>query len=180
MRQELEEQNAPLQLNVNLLEQAILEAGSKTGKLSPFDYMLGCWKRVSKQFRALKAKPDESKLGVMREARRICMSYCIFAVTMADSMFGRETPSSSPLLPHLLVDSEDDRGLCHDFLQELASRFAEDETAQEAIVWAVENLSQALAKMTMNDNYKPYVLVSLSRLQHCVLILRWVRRCEAL
>ncbi|KAI4143344.1 MAG: hypothetical protein LQ340_007039, partial [Diploschistes diacapsis] len=158
VRQELEEQQAPLQLNVTVLEQAILEAGSSTGKLSPFDYMLGCWKRISKQLRTLKAKPDEAKLNIIREARRICMSYCVFAVTMADSMFGRESPSLSPLLPHLLIESEDDRGLCHEFLQEISSRFAEDETAQEAIVWAIEDLSRGLAKMTMNDNFKPYIL----------------------
>lgn len=162
VRQELEEQQAPLQLNVTVLEQAILEAGSSTGKLSPFDYMLGCWKRISKQLRTLKAKPDEAKLNIIREARRICMSYCVFAVTMADSMFGRESPSLSPLLPHLLIESEDDRGLCHEFLQEISSRFAEDETAQEAIVWAIEDLSRGLAKMTMNDNFKPYILASIA------------------
>ena len=160
VKQELEEQDAPLQLNFTVLEQAILEAGSITGRSSPFTYMLGCWKRISKQLRALKSKPDESKLNIVREARRICMSYCIFAVTMADSMFGRETPSSSPLKDALLQDSEDEQGLCHDFLQEISSRFAEDETAKEAIVWAVEDLSRDLAKMTMNDDYKPHVMVS--------------------
>ena len=159
LRQELEEQGDPLRLNLTVLEQAILEIASNTGRLTPFDYMLSCWKRISREFRSLKTRPDEAKLGVIREARRICMSYCIFAVTMADTMFGRETPASSPLVPHLLVDAESDRGLCHDFLQEIASRFADDETAQEAIVWAVEDLSRDLSKMTLNDDYKPYILV---------------------
>jgi hypothetical protein len=31
---------------------------------------------------------------------------------------------------------------------------------QKALVGAVEDLSRQLAKMTMNENYKPYVLVS--------------------
>lgn len=162
VRKELEEEKAPLRLNLTVLEQGILEAGSKTGKLSPFDYMLSCWKRISKQLKNLKARPDEAKLTIIREARRICMSYCIFAVTMAE-MFGRDNPKSSPLVPHLIVDSEDDQGLCPEFLQEITSRFAEDEAAQEAMVSAVEELSQDLAKMSMNDNYKPYLMVS----QYC-------------
>ena len=75
-------------------------------------------------------------------------------------VFRCEPPSSNPLTPHLLVDQEDDRGLCHEFLTEAISRFPEDESVQEAIVGAVEELSRQLAKMSMNDDYKPHVLVS--------------------
>ena len=158
VRRELEHENAPLQLNVAILDQAIFEAGKNFAKGAPFDYMLGCWKRISKQFRAAKIKPDEVRLKIIREARRLCMSYCIFALTMADEMFEAEAPSSSPLVPHLLLDSEDDQGLCHDFLLEISNRLADDEGALEAIVWAVEDLSQGLAKKTMNDDYKPYIM----------------------
>ena len=159
VRRDLEEQNAPMKLTVDILDQAILEAASNLGKTSPLDYLLACWKRVTRQFKILKAKPDNQKLDVIREARRLCMSYCIFAITMPD-MFGMEPAESSLLTPHLLVDQEDDRGLCHDFLAEIISRFAEDESAQEAMVGAVEDLSRQLARMTMNDDYKPYILVS--------------------
>ncbi len=38
------------------------------------------------------------------------------------------------------------------------SRFKDDDTVQTALVEAVEDLSHQLAKMTLNDNYKPYVL----------------------
>jgi len=48
--------------------------------------------------------------------------------------------------------------LCHDFLTEAVSRFKDDDTVQTALVEAVEDLSHQLAKMTLNDNYKPYVL----------------------
>ena len=155
--QELQDQDVPISLNLTILEQAILEAASNTAE-TPFQYMLGCWKRVSKQYKTIRTKNDEKKLSIIKEARRICMSYCIFAVTMADTMFGRDTPSSSPLVQHLLVNPDDDHGLCHDFLQEITSRFAEDETAVEAMVTAVEDLSRQLAQLTMNDNYKPYAL----------------------
>lgn len=72
----------------------------------------------------------------------------------------QEAPETNPLVPHLLVDPEDDRGVCHEFLIEAISRFQEDEMAQKALVGAVEDLSRQLSTMTMGDNYKPYVLVS--------------------
>ncbi len=88
-RADLEESGEPLRLNTGVLDQAILEAASNPGKgVTPLDYLLGCWKRVSRQFKALKrAGEQDQKLQVVREARRLCMSYCIFAVTMPD-MFG--------------------------------------------------------------------------------------------
>ena len=71
-----------------------------------------------------------------------------------------ETPVSSPIVPNLLLDSEDERGIDHDFLAEIVSRFSEDDTIEQAIVAAVEDLSKQLARMTMNDNYKPYIAVT--------------------
>lgn len=73
----------------------------------------------------------------------------------------RESPESSQLATHLLVNQEDDRGVCHEFLTEFISRFAEDDSAKEAMTDAIWSLSRELAKMSMNDDYKPYVLVSL-------------------
>ena len=179
VREEIEEQNEPLRLDTASLDQAILEAASGLKETTPLDYLLGCWKRVTRQFRATKAGGvNDPKFIVMKEARRLCMSYCIFAVSMPD-MFGyfmksplrsgsyadcvhsREPPITNPLTPHLLVDPEDDRGLCHDFLSEAISRFPDDEMAETALVGAAEDLSRSLAKMSMNDNYKPYVLVRL-------------------
>ena len=157
VRQELEEQNAPVRLNVAVLDQAILEAASKPGRTTPLEYLLACWKRVSKHFRALRGKGDEPRLEVVREARRLCMSYCIFAVTLPD-MFGLEAPAVHPLVGPLLASPDDERGLDHDFLTEIVARFPTDESAQEAMVGAVEGLSTQLSKMTMNDDYKPYVL----------------------
>ena len=88
-RQELEQANDPMRLNTGLLDQAILEAASNLPKgTTPLDYLLGCWKRVNRQYKQLrKAGEQDPKFGVAKEARRLCMSYCIFAVTMPD-MFG--------------------------------------------------------------------------------------------
>lgn len=158
VRADLEDQGQPIRLSTPVLDQAILEAASSTSKVSVLDYLLGCWKRVTAQFKHSKTrKAEESRLDILKEARRLCMSYCIFAITMPE-MFGREPPESSPLVTHLLVDSEDDRGICHDFLAEAISRFPDDDTIEPALVTAVEHLSRQLAKMTMNDDYKSYVL----------------------
>lgn len=88
-REELEETNQPIRLTTALLDQTILEAASNLkAKTTPLDYLLGCWKRVNRQYKALrKAGDQDPKFTVIKEARRLCMSYCIFAVTMPD-MFG--------------------------------------------------------------------------------------------
>ena len=88
VREEIEEQNEPLRLNTARLDQVILEAASGLKAVTPLDYLLGCWKRVIRQFRATKAGGvNDPKFIIMKEARRLCMSYCIFAVSMPD-MFG--------------------------------------------------------------------------------------------
>ena len=57
------------------------------------------------------------------------------------------------------MDPEEDYGIDYDFLTEALSRFSEDDTVQGALVGAVEDLSRQLAKMSMNDDYKPYIAV---------------------
>ncbi|KAL9591788.1 MAG: hypothetical protein Q9179_007371 [Wetmoreana sp. 5 TL-2023] len=157
VRSELEHEGQPIRLSAGILDQAILEATTVTNKLTPLDYLLPCWKRVTRQFKHDRSsKAEEAKIDILREARRLCMSYCIFAITMPE-MFGREPSDTSPLLSHLLADPEDERGICHDFMTEAISRFSEDETIEPALVSAVENVSRHLAKKTMNDDYKAYV-----------------------
>ncbi|MCJ1313271.1 hypothetical protein MMC25_006948 [Agyrium rufum] len=158
IRSDLEDEKQPLLLNVSLLDQGIVEAASGLKKATPLDYLLGCWKRITRQFRAFKSsnKAEDPKFAVLKEARRLCMSYCIFAVTIPD-MFGGEATETSPLVDHLLVDPEDDRGVCHEFLTEMVSRFPEDEMAEEALVKAVSDLSRRLAKLTLISDYRPYV-----------------------
>ena len=88
-RLDLEDSGQSVRLNVGMLDQALLEATSnlKHG-VTPLDFLLGCWKRVSRQYKALrKAGEEDPKFVIVKEARRLCMSYCIFAITMPD-MFG--------------------------------------------------------------------------------------------
>lgn len=55
-------------------------------------------------------------------------------------------------------------------MTEAVSRFKDDDTVQTALVEAVEDLSHQLAKMTMNDNYKPYVLALRNLVRHPALV----------
>ena len=72
-----------------------------------------------------------------------------------------EPPATSPLAPHLLLDFDDERGIDHDFFGEMVARMPEDDSIEGAIVTACEELSRQLSRLTMNDNYKPYMAVSL-------------------
>lgn len=160
LKQELEDSGDPVGLRTSELEQSLLEIGSNLGKGKPLDYLLGCWKRVSRLNRSFK-KPahEDPKYIIVQEARRMCMSYCIFAITTPE-LFGLEPYLSNPLTDHLLLDSEDDRGICHDFLTEAVARFDEDESIQEAIVGAVQDLSRRLAIKSMDSDYQSYTTVS--------------------
>jgi ubiquitin conjugation factor E4 B len=63
------------------------------------------------------------------------------------------------LTPYLILDPEDEKGICYDFLTEAVARFNEDDTVKPMLIKAVAGLSSQLSNMTMNDNYKPYVQV---------------------
>lgn len=88
VRRELEESGDPVRISVQILDQALLEAASNVQGERPFDYLLPCWKRVSRLFKGFK-KPEtqDPKYDAVKEARRLCVSYSMFSVTMPD-MFG--------------------------------------------------------------------------------------------
>ena len=88
VRQELEEEGQSVRIHTGILDQALLEAASGLKNNRPLTYLLPCWKRISRLFKGFK-KPnsEDPKYEIVKEARRLCMSYCIFAATMPE-MFG--------------------------------------------------------------------------------------------
>lgn len=174
VRSDLEAESAELRISQNNLDQALVEAGSNAAEGKCFSYFLACWKRVIRQLRgsAKRDDPTGERLSLLQEAKRICMSYCIFAVTMPE-MFGEEPAASNPLTDALIRDSDCDAGICPDFLKEATERFAEDDGIKDALVGAVEQLSRDVSKKTMNDSFKPYV----QALRNCV---RYVPLVDAL
>lgn len=156
-REDLVDQNAPILLNVGVLEGAITEAASNAPGGKPFEYLLSCFKRVSRGIRAIKPSgPEDPKIVMLKETRRLCMSYAIFAATIPE-MFGDSVPMENPLKHHLLIEPGPDSGIDHDFLSEAVLRFEEDDSIKEAIVGVAEEMSQDLAGMDMLGNQGVYV-----------------------
>jgi ubiquitin conjugation factor E4 B len=84
LSQDLQESQQPLKLTIDVIDSAIVEAASLAPANKPvMDYLLPCWKRVTKVIKVLRS-PGPEKESVLREARRICFSNCIFAVTMPE------------------------------------------------------------------------------------------------
>jgi ubiquitin conjugation factor E4 B len=117
-KDDLAEQNAPILLSVDHLDTAITEAAVNTPAGRKFEYLLNCFKRVARTNRSTKfSGPQDPKHDVLRETKRLCMSYCIFAVTIPE-MFNDTASTTNPLVQHLLADPESDVGICTDFLTE--------------------------------------------------------------
>jgi ubiquitin conjugation factor E4 B len=84
LRQELEEENAPIRLSKDRLDSALLEAASTVpNNKSILDYLLPAWKRITKALKGLRGYVN-GKDAVLKEAKRLCMSNCIFAVEMPE------------------------------------------------------------------------------------------------
>lgn len=159
IRDEQVEGHQEIRMSTDLLEQAIMEAGQDLAKLSPTDWLFACWKRVSRAVKSLKDKsPENKKWQVIQEAKRLCLSWCILSITEPGA-FGAEYDGTKKLAEHLLVDQEDDRGVCHEFLTEASARFCEDLSIRDAFISAVEELSRQLARKTMDSDYRSYVAV---------------------
>lgn len=87
LRQELEDDQAPIMLTKERLDSAILEAASAVPhSKGVLDYLIPCWKRVMKASKALRGNAS-AKDAILKEAKRLCMSNCVFAVEMPD-LFG--------------------------------------------------------------------------------------------
>lgn len=84
LNQELNEAGDALKLSTSVLDQAIIEACSNLPPNEPlFGYLLLCWKRAVKAASTTKNASDV-RLGVHEEAKRLCISNCLFSLTMPD------------------------------------------------------------------------------------------------
>jgi ubiquitin conjugation factor E4 B len=154
-KSDLEDEGRPLRFATDMLDSVILESASSHLQGSALEYLLGCWKRVVKLFKSM--NKNDPKYEIVKEARRLCFSYAIFAATMPD-MFGEEPPLQNALADCLLLGPDHDGGICFDFLNEACARSDEDDSAKEALVNAMQELSWRLASLSMNHEYRPYLL----------------------
>lgn len=84
LNEELNDSGESLKLSVNTLDQAIMEALNAWPQNKPLmQYLLPCWKRAVKTGTATKLT-EGPRYEVHEEAKRLCMSSCLFALTMPD------------------------------------------------------------------------------------------------
>ncbi|KAI1330760.1 ubiquitin elongating factor core-domain-containing protein [Xylariaceae sp. FL0255] len=165
LRAELEESGEPLKLTTAYIDAALLEAaGHVPANKAILDYLLPCWKRVVRANKPAR-RPSPDREAVLAEAKRLCMSNCIFALSMPEYFSREPNPDHDSLVPYLLRNHDNEDGICLDFFTEAISRFNEDDTVAPIFTDAMVILSYKLSTMTMNDDYKPYIncLVTYSR-----------------
>lgn len=107
LRAELQDEGQELRIQIPVLDQALLEAASKAERQRPLDYLLPCWKRITKLHKGFRRANDaDPKFQILSEARRLCMSYCVFAITMPE-MFGYVwlQQQMEPAVPNSYIDS---------------------------------------------------------------------------
>lgn len=86
LNEELNDANESLRLSTGILDQAIIEACTNWPADKPLmNYLLPCWKRAVKA--ATAKTTSAARQEVHEEAKRLCMSNCLFALTMPD-LFG--------------------------------------------------------------------------------------------
>ena len=178
LNEELNESGEPLRIGTGIIDQAIIEACSIYQPDKPLmTYLLPCWKRANKT--AQTKTTVTARAAIHEEAKRLCMSNCLFALTMPD-LFGlvdigqsgmmtraltlnrRESnPEHDTLAPYLLKGVADENGLDFDFIQEAIKRFEDDEAFPAVFNDAMVRLSSQLNQLSMGDDYKPYVQVCL-------------------
>ncbi|KAF4470967.1 ubiquitin conjugation factor E4 B [Fusarium albosuccineum] len=157
LNQELNDSGESLKLSVNTLDQALMEAAGTWPQDKPLmNYFLPCWKRAVKSSTQFKTT-EGPRFEVHEEAKRLCMSSCLFALTMPD-LYGREpNPKHDTLMPFLLKGVQDDGGLCFNFIQEAIKRFDDDEAFPNLFSDAMVQISTKLGTMSMDEDYKPYI-----------------------
>lgn len=170
LNQELNDSGEPLKLSVNNLDQAIIEACSSWSPDKPLmHYLLPCWKRAVKTASSNK-QTSGPKLDLHEESKRLCMSNCLFAVTMP-VLYGREPNANhDTIAPYLLKGPVDENGICFDFIKEAIKRFDDDEAFPAIFNDAMVKLSTQLSGLSMSDEYKPYVQALLTYTRFPILI----------
>lgn len=88
LSQALKDAEEPLKLSLDNIDSAIMEAATSWPReKSLLSYFLPCWSRAQEQKSAPLRDADDAKLNVLSEAKRLCISNSLFAVTVPD-LFG--------------------------------------------------------------------------------------------
>lgn len=158
LRDDLKSSGEPIKLTAQNIDSAILEAATSIPHSKPLlgTYLFPCFKRVMKTISGLR-RPTPERQAVLDEAKRLCMSNCIFALTMPE-LFGREDiHNRETLVPYLLRSHDSEDGVCLDFFNEAVGRVKEEPETLAIFTDAMVELTSKLTGMNMDDDFKPYV-----------------------
>lgn len=157
LRKDLEDEGIPILLTHDRLDSAILEAASAVPMhKSVLDYLIPCFKRTTKALNGLRDKCD-SKLAILKEAERLCICYCIFAIDEPD-LFGRSpNPVRDSLTHYMILDPSMEESADFSFIVKFTAEFDENESVKLILINTAIDLSRQLSNLTMNDNFKPYI-----------------------
>ena len=78
----------------------------------------------------------------------------------ADKGSSREADKVESLVPYVLRGVFDENGLDLEFYKEAIKRFDDDENIPALFTDVMVQISTRLSKMSMEDDYKPYISVS--------------------
>lgn len=71
-------------ISVGTLDQLILSV-CKDSDVTPMDYLVGCWRRASVIQRTTPpSRLDEKKINILNTAKRLCINYGEYCITMPD------------------------------------------------------------------------------------------------
>ncbi|KAI5300667.1 hypothetical protein KEM55_005890 [Ascosphaera atra] len=152
LKRELEADGSPLLVRTSNLETLLLEAASHSpGR--PLNYLIPSWKRITAVARNVKKTPEnEPKIQVLSEAQRLCLSYCIFGITMPEMFGSPEAEPAKILKEHLMLDFNDEMSLDTEFLHASISRADEDDTILSTYVEAIELVSESTSRMSLDHD----------------------------
>ncbi|KAL5615302.1 hypothetical protein BROUX41_005351 [Berkeleyomyces rouxiae] len=160
---ELSSGDLPLKLNTIILDSAILEGANLFSKNKPLlQYLLPAWSRAQTLKRTPTRDMTPEKMEVLEEAKRMCISNCMFALTMP-MLFGRESDdddmnsSARFLAQHLILHPTDVGGIDDEFLKEAINRFDEVDGLSDVFAEALRIISSQVADMTMESDYRGHL-----------------------
>jgi len=159
LSQELATNGDKLPLSLSILDQAIIARVNQVREDVPFDYLVASWGRASRIARTLRSPTDPDKRRVITEAKRLCVSYAEFCVSMPDIFENDKAPI---MLYQKLEDaSQDDLPIA--FIEEWVGKCAEEETLMDVFGPALSRMAWRLNVFKMGEPYTT-LLGSLCRL----------------
>ncbi|KAG5519150.1 hypothetical protein PMAC_002238 [Pneumocystis sp. 'macacae'] len=158
LRQELIDESLEPVISVDTLDRVILTRLSMASPSKPFDYLISCWKRSVAMEKVIRKSVDaEAKMDVIKEAKRLFVSYSGLSITFPE-MFEHQQPPID-FATKLLEELDSSDGIPFDFIKALVYQFDEEGTLADLFGETVLELSNRLSQKTILDNYQPYIKV---------------------